>query len=59
MFKKLQYMVVQKYLDNTNSIKVKVDVNNLKSNKDYTVTIKKPAGIREISEKVVTAKGRT
>ena len=45
-----------KVLDNTNSIKVKVDVNNLKSNKDYTVTIKKPAGIREISEKVVTVK---
>lgn len=45
-----------KVLDNTNSIKVKIDVNDLKSNKDYTVTIKKPAGIREISEKVVTAK---
>ena len=45
-----------KVLDNTNSTKVKIDVNNLKSNKDYTVTIKKPAGIREISEKVVTAK---
>ena len=45
-----------KVLDNTNSIKVKIDVNNLKSNKDYTVTIKKPAGIREISEKVVTVK---
>lgn len=45
-----------KVLDNTNSIKVKIDVNNLKSNKDYTVTIKKLAGIREISEKVVTAK---
>ena len=45
-----------KVLDNTNSIKVKVDVNNLKSNKDYTVTIKKPTGIREISEKVVTVK---
>ena len=45
-----------KVLDNTNSIKVKIDVSNLKSNKDYTVTIKKPSGIREISEKVVTAK---
>ena len=45
-----------KVLDNTNSIKVKIDVDNLKSNKDYTVTIKKPTGIREISEKVVTAK---
>lgn len=45
-----------KVLDNTNSIKVKIDVNNLKSNKDYTVTIKKPSGVREISEKVITAK---
>ncbi len=43
-------------LENTNSIKVKVDVNNLKSDKDYTVTIKKPSGIREISEKVINIK---
>ena len=43
-------------LDATNSIKVKVDVNNLKSNKDYTLTIKKPSGIREISEKTVNVK---
>ena len=45
-----------KVLDNIDSIKVKINVNNLKSNKDYTVTIKKPSGIREISESVVTAK---
>lgn len=43
-------------LDKTNSIKVKVDVNNLKSNKDYTLTIKKPAKIRDISEKTVNVK---
>lgn len=43
-------------LENTNSIKVSVDVNNLKSNKDYTLTIKKPTGIREISEKTVNVK---
>lgn len=43
-------------LDKTTSIKVNIDVDNLKSNKDYTVTIKKPSGIREISEKVVTVK---
>lgn len=43
-------------LDKTNSIKVKVDVKNLKANKDYTLTIKKPTGIREISEKTVNVK---
>lgn len=43
-------------LDKTNSIKVKVDVKNLKSNKDYTLTIKKPTGIRQISEKTVNVK---
>lgn len=43
-------------LDNTNKIKVSVDVNNLKSNKDYTITIKKPSGIREISEKTINVK---
>ena len=45
-----------KTLDTTDSIKVKVDVNNLKSNKDYTLSIKKPSGIREISEKTVNVK---
>ncbi len=45
-----------KTLDNTNSIKVTVDVDNLKDNKDYTVNIKKPSGIREISEKTVNIK---
>lgn len=45
-----------KTLENTNSIKVKVDVSDLKNNKDYTVAIKKPTGIREISEKTVNIK---
>ena len=45
-----------KTLEKTNSIKVKVDVSDLKNNKDYTVSIKKPVGIREISEKTVNVK---
>lgn len=45
-----------KTLDNTKSIKVNVDVDNLKSDKDYTINIKKPSGIREISEKTVNVK---
>ena len=45
-----------KTLENTNSIKVTVDVKNLKSDKDYTINIKKPSGIREISEKTVNVK---
>ena len=43
-------------LDKTNSIKVKVDVDNLKADKDYTLNIKKPSGIRQISEKTVNVK---
>ena len=45
-----------KTLENTSSIYVTVDVNNLKMDKDYTVTIKKPSGIRQISEKVTNVK---
>lgn len=45
-----------KTLDATSSIKVDIDVDNLKDDKDYTVTIKKPSGIREISEKSVNIK---
>lgn len=45
-----------KTLENTNSIKVSVDVKNLKADKDYTINIKKPSGIREISEKTVNVK---
>lgn len=43
-------------LDKTNNIKVVVDVNNLKSDKSYTLSIKKPSGIREVSEKTVNVK---
>ena len=43
-------------LDKTTSIKVKADISNLKSNKDYTLSIKKPLGIREISEDTVKVK---
>ena len=45
-----------KTLESTNSIVVKLDVNNLKNDKDYTVTIKKTTGIREISQKVANIK---
>lgn len=45
-----------KTLENTSNITVTVDVNNLKMDKDYTITIKKPSGIREISEKVTNVK---
>ncbi len=40
-------------LEKTNSIEVSVDVSDLKSNKQYTKTIKKPSGIREISTKTI------
>jgi YbbR domain-containing protein len=40
-------------LEKTNSIEVKVDVSDLKTNKQYTKTIKKPSGIRDISVKTV------
>ena len=45
-----------KTLDATTSIKAKVDISDLKSNKDFTVSIKKPTGIRDISEKTVNVK---
>lgn len=41
-------------LDKTDSIDVSVDVSDLKSNKQYTKTIKKPSGIRDISSKTIT-----
>lgn len=41
-------------LDKTDSIEVNVDVSDLKSNKQYTKTIKKPSGVRDISSKTVT-----
>lgn len=42
-----------KTLEKTDSISVKVDVSDLKNDKQYTKTIKKPAGIRDISAKTV------
>lgn len=45
-----------KTLDNTDSIKVVADIEGLKTNKDYTLTIKKPTGIREVSSKTVNVK---
>lgn len=42
-----------KVLDKTDSIQIKVDVSDLKSNKQYTKTIKKPSGIRDISTKTI------
>lgn len=41
-------------LDKTESINVSVDVSDLKNNKQYTKTIKKSSGIRDISSKTVT-----
>lgn len=41
-------------LSKVNSIDVKVDVSDIKTNKKYTKTIKKPSGIREVSSKTVT-----
>ena len=44
----------EKALSKVSSIDVKVDVADIKTNKKYTKTIKKPAGIREVSAKTVT-----
>ena len=43
-----------KTLDKTDAIEVQVDVSDLKSNKQYTKTIKRPSGIRDISSKTIT-----
>lgn len=45
----------EEVLNEIDAITVNIDVSNLKSNKKYTKTIKKPKGIREISSKTVTA----
>lgn len=37
-------------------VPVKVDVTNLSSNKDYTVNLEKPNGVRDMSEKTVKVK---
>ena len=43
-------------LDSINSIKVNINVADLKDSKTFTKTIKKPKGVREISTKTVTVK---
>lgn len=44
----------EKALAKVSSIDVSVDVSDIKTNKKFTKTIKKPSGIREISSKTVT-----
>ena len=41
-------------LDSTNKVSVNVDVTDLKDNKTFTKTIKKPKGVRDLSVKTVT-----
>lgn len=46
--------VVSKYSDSY--IPIEVDVTGLSDNKNYTVVVPKPEGIREVSEKTITVK---
>ena len=41
-------------LDKLDSLEVEVDVTGLEDDKEYTVTLKRPNGITEISEKTIT-----
>lgn len=41
-------------LDKLDSLEVEVDVTGLSNNKEYTVTLKRPNGVTEISEKTIT-----
>ena len=43
-------------LANVSYVPVYVDIDEISSNKDFTVNITKPAGVREISDKTVTVK---
>ena len=43
-------------LKNVEYIPVKVDVSNLSTNKEYTVNLEKPNGVRDMSEKAATVK---
>lgn len=43
-------------LKNIEYVPVKIDISNLSSNKDYTVNLEKPNGVRDMSEKTVTVK---
>ncbi len=46
----------QEAIDKLDSLEVEVDVTGLNEDKDYTVTLKRPNGITEISEKTITVK---
>ena len=46
----------QDVIDEIESLDVEMDVKGLEKDKDYTVTLKKPSGITEISSKTVTVK---
>ena len=46
----------QDVIDEIESLDVEIDVKGLEKDKDYTVTLKKPSGITEISSKTVTVK---
>lgn len=46
----------QEALASLDSIPVEIDVKGLDKNKDFTITLQKPNGITEISEKTVTVK---
>lgn len=41
-------------LDKLDSLEVEVDVTGLSNNKEYTVTLKRPNGVTEISERTIT-----
>lgn len=43
-------------IDKIDSLEVEVDVTGLNKDKEYTVTLKRPNGITEISEKTITVK---
>ena len=43
-------------LKNIEYVPVKIDITNLSSNKDFTVNLEKPNGVRDMSEKTVTVK---
>ena len=47
-------MVVREALDKLDSLEAEVDVTGLEASKEYTVTLKRPNGVTEISEKTIT-----
>ena len=44
----------QEAIDEIESLPVEIDVSNLSSNREYKVTVKKPSGITDVSEKTLT-----